>query len=189
MLLSSIPFYESIRNLGYFDKNQCPLVEMQTMSGNHYFLQYHRGADINLSQFNLERETEKGEIKATLVRGVTPKEGMSVCVNLHKWRGNNFLTQEEGAIDDSELDIFTELMVRQRKLQIAKTKSMEQFANHLISGHLSKSIVFKPLVSVVLQSEEASSLFKMPDSVTSSALQAQVRVISDGRNAYIKKLG
>lgn len=188
-LLSSVSFYESVRNLGHFDKNQCPLVEMQTVNGNHYFLQYHRGTDINPSQFKLEREAEKNEIKATFVRGVTPKEGMIVKVNFHSGNENNSLRQEDGAIDDPALNIFTELMVKQRKLQISIAASMKDIAVSAADEHLPKSILFKPLISVILKDREVASLFEetfLDD--PNSALQIQVRVVSDGRRAYIKRL-
>jgi hypothetical protein len=70
-----IAFYERIRNLPRFDKNNCPLIEVQNVDGKNYFLQYRRGRDFDPVDFEIDRPPINREVEALFVRGHTPKEG------------------------------------------------------------------------------------------------------------------
>ena len=86
-----IKTYEQVRNLGNFDPNHCPIMEIKTVCDENYFLQYHRTRDFEPTQFKLERELESGEIEAQFVRGATPPEGVTHKVIIYKGDGEMHL--------------------------------------------------------------------------------------------------
>lgn len=73
-----IEFYERIRSLSQFDPFHCPLIEFQSVGGEHYFLQYHRTRDLDLSSFALDQKPEVGDVEASFVRGSTNPCGVVV---------------------------------------------------------------------------------------------------------------
>lgn len=191
-----IETYEAIRNLDRFDANHCPIMEFQTHKGKDYFLQYHRTRDFTESEFTLDRNPRKGEIEVPFVRGATPKKGMVCKVTLYY--GNQRTGDLKPEIEDGSYDlgfnhVFSELRTRKRKIQLYSKKNMENAYNDLVEGHLGKSKIFKPQVSIIHHLNDICSNEEGSDICRKSSLSGKnqyidLYVISDGKKAYIKRI-
>ena len=200
-----VVLYEEIRNLSNFDPNHCPIMEFQTVEGRHFFLQYHRTRDFKEREFKLEREKEADEVGVLFVRGATSPEGM-VCkptlayagwelgINYENWVVPD---SEEGSFDIHYNLMFTEIMARRRKLQVLDSTSLQLEMASLAIGHTSRSKMFKPEISVVIKKWEDTEKL-VPDEKWKQVHQKVketkenqtviLRVVSDGENAYVKRL-
>lgn len=185
--LSLVDFYESIRNLGRFDPKHCPIIEMQTFKGSNYFLQYHRGRDFNPSTFILDREPNQEEITAIFVRGCTPPEGLTLTVNMH-W-DESAPANEEAATDYNIHPLFTEAVIRQRRLQIIKLGHPGNLFNQ-DRGHSPRSKLFKPEISAVLLRKDYEERLTQGISYSRKNPMPNIKVhlVSDGRKAYIRRI-
>lgn len=194
-----IDFYENIRHLPNFDANHCPIIEFQTdYNMNHYFLQYHRTRDFEESNFTLDREPEKDEMIACFVRGKTEPGGIIVnAPNYYTFScyKNNFkqIDDNYAIIDRLQIRTLSELITKQTKIQFVRY-SMYNMSS-VIGDHLSKSIVFKPEISLGIDPNEFQMYTneeykKMFEDYNNGVLSgAKFRVISDGRKAYVKRVG
>lgn len=174
-----VEIYEKVRRLPRFDPNHCPIMEMQTREKKHYFLQYHRTRSVTPSTFTLTREPEADEVVAEFVRGATPPEGETL--HFHVWPQFEPYTPvafEEAGVDPPYASEFAEVMSRRRHLVVIDS-TWKRVVTHL-GGHEPRSSLFNPAISVVLP------LGKLISSPGES--ESTIRVISDGRKAYLKRL-
>jgi len=125
-----IEFYESVRNLGKFDPNHCPIMEIQTIGDKNYFLQYHRTINRDLSTFSLDRELENGEYLAKFVRGTTKPEG--IILNVAMYYPEYKIEDEEASFDFHYNDSFSQIMGRKRIANFSE-KEMNRLATHMAS--------------------------------------------------------
>lgn len=193
-----IGLYEGVRNLDRFDANHCPLLETITVDGRIYFLQYHRTRDFQEAAFTIEREPVKNEIEARFVRGATPPEGEVYTVTTRYpaevdyggWK----LSTEDGSLDICTNKIFSELMVRRRKIQVIIREERDLFFYAVALGHFERSKVFKPMISVLVEeglypdAEDEKAFRKIWDKVATTPQTIQVKVIADGRRAFLERV-
>ena len=213
-LLESIPelidFYEEVRHLDKFDPNHCPIIEIQTVNEKNYFLQYHRTRNFSAVDFKLDRELEKGEYEVDFVRGAIYP---TVCkVVLANWQDciptslkeedtispENWKIPEieEGDLYTHNYDLYHEIMLPKRTLQMIDHRpdiDLNIF-NSMLADHFSRSLVFKPAVTVAY-SEEIG--FYTKTEFTEARLRASkqkesqhidISIESDGRKAYVKRV-
>ncbi len=187
-----IAFYEKIRSAEGFNPAHCPLVEFQTNEGQNYFLQYHRTRDMEPCSWQLDRELEEGEFEATFVRGATPSEGMILSVAMYYPYDKYTIDEsEDGSFDFHYHHIFSEIMSRHRKANF-DNKSLWKLALSCIDAHLPKSKLFNPQISVSIDDDDLppelpKKLFKQTKESVKPAT-VKIRVVSDGRKAYVKFL-
>ncbi|MBW3011740.1 hypothetical protein KY311_01000 [Candidatus Woesearchaeota archaeon] len=195
-----IGLYERIRHLSRFDQNHCPILEIQTANGKHYFLQYHRCRDFEPAEFVLDRKPDEDEIAAPFLRGVTSKEGMHCKTTLVHAGSHriefNVNVDEEGAFDMHYCKVFAELMARKRKLQLIPINSDGNITNRLVkfvACHDTITKLFKPQVSIPINEYllfSRTEFLKMQRKMveTNQSQYMDLYVISDGRKAYIKRI-
>lgn len=184
---SLISFYEHVRQLERFDSNHCPIIEVQSVGDDLYFLQYHRTVNFSGSTFVLDREPEQDEVSAVLVRGATPPEGLQVTVGVN-YSARTIPTVEEGGVDYPLNPAFSEAFVRRRKLQI---QPIGNHPSYLFQGnaHLPRSRLFKPSVSVVLYKNLWESITEgISYGRENPNPQVRIGIVSDGRKAYLKRV-
>lgn len=190
---SLVNLYESVRRLERFDSNHCPIMETQLVGQDQYFLQYHRAVGSNPSSFTLDREPEEGEEKATFVRGATPKEGLTLRFNFHTQFDREFEARDEDAGLDYTSHIYREIMARKRKVHFVRAESMYEISAFLaMAPHLTISQLFESPVCIAISRNDRNSLipeFFGPKGKQRPVDQFDIRVISDGRKAYVKRLG
>ena len=187
-----IAFYEKIRNTEGFDPAHCPLIEFQTQEDQNYFLQYHRTRDMKPCSWQLDRELEEGEFEATFVRGATSPEGTVLNVAMYYPRERATAeTNEDGSFDFHYDHIFSEVMSRRRVANF-DNKSLYKLSVSCIDAHLPKSKLFNPQISISISDDNLPPDLpeKMFQQTKESGKPAtiKVRVVSDGRKAYIKFL-
>lgn len=204
---SVVDFYESVRGLGNFDPNHCPILEIQTdAGGRHHFLQYHRGRDLEPRTFEMpkERVAESGEVEALIVRGATPPEGRVVQSALFypghtegSW-ASQLPETDEGSLCNIVYDgIFTEIMLRRRVVHfvnasVARGHDKDHMVNQAADAHLPKSTLFKPQISVLADYERIGIDDAMMDKFdkeireTGIAPRIPLWVFSDGKRAMVK---
>lgn len=185
-----IDFYEEIRSVEGFDPNHCPLIEFQTVNGENYFLQYHRTRDFEEAKHSLDREPRDGEVKASLVRGATAPEGLTVNTSCYY---RDFVLEDEEASLDLHLNLgFTELMARRRRVQFYWGDAEEMAFNSFSKSHLQRSTVFKPELFVAFDAEallqdSEREILRYQTEKTGSPAGIPLHVVSDGRRAYVKR--
>jgi len=170
-----------------------------------YFLQYLHGRKYQPVEYRLDREPEAGEVVSQWVRGVTPEEGI-VCDTRFWYRNEALmavLQEEDASFDFHYNSVFSELMTPRRKVQFVLSNDLYDMALKSIDMHLQKSKLFRPDVSVSLNdkdlvkiapefdyvlngisTEDVLNLFGVKDF---QDFHLKLRIISDGRKAYIKK--
>lgn len=193
-------FYERIRNLGNFDPSHCPIVEFQTINGANYFLQYHKTRDFRPASFRLDRDLEKSEVEALFVRGATSADGIVVKTVVQRSMNlTPFLTYEEGGFDEKAgwygMPPHWEIMTRRRRVHFFDGKNTEDIAGDIIGQHMLKSKLFNPEISVSITEEDLISIQDKKNArekarkiSLSAPITVPLRVISDGRRAYVKKI-
>jgi len=197
-LPSLLQLYEKVRRLDRFDPNHCPIMEMQTAGDINYFLQYHRGRDFEPAQFRLDRTLKRGEKEMAFVRGATQEEGMKCKVTVYYagQRNKEFNIQgEDGSWDFHNDHVFPELRVRQRKVQMENLQvDLEWTMMKFALGHLKRSILFKPQVSIINKFEDLSSegefghdvYLRIQESGENSYMWLDI--VSDGRRSFVERL-
>ncbi len=179
--------YEKVRNLDKFNPRHCPIMEFQTHKNQDYFLQYHRTRDSELSTFILDRSLEPGEIQAEYVRGITPPEGIIVETTTYYYTEQMKLEPEEASFDFHNNDTFTEIMSRRRKVNfedrwLNTVSSLCKNNTHSIATRL-----FSSGITVWIQEKDVEVLvWKCVISPEKEHQKITLRVISDGRKAYVK---
>ena len=202
-LAGLVDLYEKIRNLGRFDANHCPMMEFQTdENGNNYFLQYHRTRDFKQSTFTLDREPEQDEIEAFFARGATSPEGADYKVTMiyggivHRYDRDEYklelLEKEDGSFDSHYFKVFTELMLRRRKIQILTEENLGFLLAKIVVEHEPRSQMFKPEISLVMhdniiRDEEYKPKYEIARE-TGQDQHMNLHVVSDGTRAFVRKL-
>ncbi len=204
-LPSLIEMYETIRHLSHFNPNHCPIMEMQTVGDQHYFLQYHRTRDFEPSTFTLNCPANADESKALFVRGATPPQGLTVDVTLvyatlerfpyeQSKKGFSkfkFPKNDQASFDKHYYKLFAELLLPQRKVQINHTSLDGAFAD-AVNGHDTRSKLFKPEISVVqwppLYNSTERNELREKALQTGKDQKIKVHVISDGTTAYVQRV-
>ncbi len=152
-----VDYYESVRWLKKFDPSHCPIIECQWVDGVHYFLQYHRTRDAEPARFKLTEGRKGDEVEALFVRGATPPEGIVVNAAIStdsQWRTKLF-EYEEASYNWGE-EVYDELMTRRRCVQLMNKSCLEVLAYNACVGHLPRSFMFKPRISVVTNFSDES---------------------------------
>ncbi|MBI2629935.1 hypothetical protein HYW76_02445 [Candidatus Pacearchaeota archaeon] len=192
-----IEFYEKVRHLGRFDRQHCPIMEIQTVGDKNYFLQYLRTRDSQPATFRLERELKDGEIEAPFVRGATPSTGADYKVTVYYANQDSWgfeLQGEDGSWDNHFNHVFSELQVRNRKIQMTSTRGdvwweLMKYVVH----HLQKSKLFKPEVSVIanmedffVNGEDTSKIYQSTKNGQNYSMM--LNVVSDGKRCLMRRL-
>lgn len=189
-----LAFYENIRQVEIFDPQHCPIIEFQTFMGNNYFLQYHRTRNKEESHWLLNRELEEGEFEATFVRGATKPEGLTTDVVIYypfaKSR-TGAETNEKGSFDMQTDDIFSEIASRRRVINF-EIKPFDQAIKFIASGHQAKSKLFYPQIAVYIDIDNISpsllQTLKEKAKTSREPTTTKIRLVSDGRKAFVKLL-
>ncbi len=165
-----IEMYDKIRL-----KSDCPIVEFQIdYKKNLYFLQYHKVREFEKADFKLDRELEVNEIVTDVVRGKTPKNGLEVKLRTstdEKKAHLNYICSES---------LENEVCSKGRDVEIYAWK--DSVAHELVIGHSGRTPFFKPKISAEFNLKQLYS----DDEIFEGELN--VRIISDGNKAYLKKL-
>ncbi len=201
---SLIEFYETVRNLPRFDPNHCPIMEFQTAQKHTYFLQYHRTRDFQPATFSLDKEPNREWFKAFFVRGATLPEGIHCNLiiatldqsverserDLTTW---NLPISEDSFFPCTAPTMYEEIMARRRRVQMTHTPSLDMDLSELVSkGHILRSIIFKPEVSVIIplykifSEREYDRSWKKAEK-TGEDQSVPIHLISDGRTAYLRR--
>jgi hypothetical protein len=187
--------YETVRNLDRFDPNHCPIMEFQTYKGRNYFLQYHRARDFSPSDFTLERDPADREIEVPFVRGATTEEGMDCKVTLYYARETDWDFSpgiEDGSYDFHSSFVFSELRVRERKVQMNHAYSLQEEISKFVDRHKMISKLFKSQVSIIhniqdiLVDDTLEDLRQRTKSGQNSYID--LHIISDGRRCFIRRI-
>lgn len=197
-----IGLYERIRHLGKFDSNHCPIMEFQTVDGNNYFLQYHRTRDFSPASFELDQEPDKDTIVASFTRGSTKPDGTliktivcdPVLYEMTK-DGVSFIPpKDEGYFVRTDWLVYNELLARDRNFYMRVAHSLDETLYSLALGHVSRSITFKPELSVFVGTdsnfatpEEAERLWDRMGE-TGEFQYINLHVVADGRKSHIKRV-
>ncbi len=185
-----IKTYEAVQNLDRFDSHHCPIMEFQTTHDEqNYFLQYHRTRDFSPVDFTLQRSLEEGEAEVLFVRGGTPKEGIvcKVTVQYGGIREWNFdADNEDGSYDFHWNQVWPELMVRKRKVQMIDANNLNFSLDQMVINHIQKSKLFKPQVSIIHKLKDILSDDKDCKQGKNSYLD--LHITSDGRRAFVKRV-
>jgi len=206
-----VDLYERIRHLDRFDHNHCPTMEFQSIFDrgriNNYFLQYHRIRDFEQTPFKLERRREIEETEFDYVRGATLPEG-KVCkvatayASEHSWNNSRrevpwkIDLSEEGSIDPPRYLVMSEIMSRRRYFQTLNGNSEIGVLLGMAYGHESRSLWFKPNVSVIQDEDAREQLFPLKELVaswdkakeTGENQYIHLHVVADGRKAFVKRV-
>lgn len=190
-----VRFYEQVRNLPNFDKNNCPLVEVQTVGNQNYFLQYHRTRDFIESTFTLERPPTNQEREAMFVRGATSLEGITCDTTvLHAWwnlgEGHTLPAQEDGSFDFFWNQVYPELMIPQRRIQMIKGRKLDWELMQVAEGHTQRSKMFKPEISLIYRKDDLEFPEDLGEKLESTRQDQKIKlfVVSDGRKAYYQRV-
>lgn len=195
--LDAIRLYEEVAQLDRFSRDNRPIMEMQAPLGNpeaNVFLQYHRGVDIQPATFTLERPREAGEIEAVYCRGATRPEGETLHLHFPGYYDTPLHIQpQEAAYDMSDDNIYSEIMLRRRRLQLLDS-AMHSIAFHATVGHWQRSLLFKTPLAISVKSKDMKRIAlseEQKQSIRETGIVPTVRlsVTSDGRKAYIKQVG
>lgn len=186
-LRQSTELYESLRNLDGFDPNHCPIIEAQSLNGQHFPLQYHRARDFHPATHRLEREKTSEEQEATFVRGSTPQEGTVFDVNVYtRDQAQSSLLSDESALDFNLDQVHTGAMASRRKLQLVVIDDVLRLGIMLNGRHMTTSQLFKPEITIGVEDDS------LPKRVYSRHADGDnkltVKVVSDGRRAFLKQL-
>lgn len=184
-----IGFYEKIRGMEKFDPTHCPIVEFQTdKQNNNHFLQYHRTRQIEPATFTLDRNLEEDEFEAVYVRGATSSEGIVLNVAMY-YPEYQIAEKEDGSFDFHDNFFFSEIMSR-RRIANFEIRSKQDLSISCIDAHLPKSRLFNSQISISIPKD------KIPDNLARSVYEKTreisvparipIRVISDGRKAYVR---
>ena len=190
-----IEAYEYVRNLGNFDPQHCPIIELQTgEDGAVWFLQYHRTRDFKPASFRLERQPEEGESAVHWVRGATDTEKQLFKVLL--FHGNldsmfNVICPmgENWMHDGRNLPHYYEsTMAGRRRLQIIPSDLMFICTHQEISRLIKPEITVLAARSNLVSDDDYARLWH--DAYNGKQDQfILLEVSSDGRQAYTKRVG
>lgn len=206
-----IHMYSQVKTQSPFDPQEAPIIECQlTSDGTPYFLQYHKNRRIQEPTFKLkDRAPGDKMVKASWVRGTTPKEGVVVDVPLfsgsplefslsqNEQRTLNNRAQEFGLGTQMSMDhndyrlratlntdpqgVFVDLNSRSGASEFSHTGITRFFKPELSLNIDAKNLISKELYSKLFDYWYDSGIGKNPT--------LKLRVISDGETAYVEYLG
>jgi len=182
--LPLLEFYENIRKLERFDPFHCPSIEIQEWKNWLYFLQYHKIREQEENEiFILNRPKKEREIEALLVKWTTPPEGITIEVSNMRNIFQENKNKQEGIINFfGWLPFELEIKVRDLKVYIDFSNSeLARIADGVTDWHIEKNAIFKPELSIFISNE---NIEKIKDKLYEDKLK--VKIISDGRKAYIE---
>ena len=144
-------------------------------------------ADFNTT-FTLDRDLEEDEFEAVYVRGATPPEGLVLNVAMY-YPEYQIAEQEDGSFDFHYNFIFSEIMSRRRVANF-ENRSMQNLSISCIDAHLPKSRLFNSQISISIPKDKipddlAHSVYEKTREINEPA-RIPIRVISDGRKAYVR---
>ena len=166
-LIELVKLYEQVRNLKRFDPLHCPILEVQTVEGTNYFLQYHRTRDFSPALFSLDRTPETDETIAVFTRGATPPEGV-----INKIVGGGLSAESYFNLQS----LPTWFMFTRPSF------SIDDVLEAAVHSHLRTSFLYKPRVFVVTAKPP------LVNGATDKEGVISLQVISDGRKAYVKRV-
>ncbi|MBP7843943.1 MAG: hypothetical protein KA116_03945 [Proteobacteria bacterium] len=183
-----IEFYEGVRSLPAFNKDNAAIVELQAIApGDFVFLQYHRTRDLNEANFKIDERSliAKGYSKIPFIRGHTGSHGKHL--NIYVLEDPFFLFKKLGtykcSYEKSVNFVYRELM--SRKMDVCfMDNDFERAAqaSHTIS-HLNRSEIFNPNLCVFLPLCEILSSSRNQNFLGQFQIY-RMHLISDGRVAY-----
>lgn len=182
-------FYERIRELPRFDRCHCPIVEFQSTDKGNQFLQYHRTRDFQAPTFTLEQSPEPGMVQAYLVRGATPPGGLEINVAFRYTAASPatgpFFWRSGRASWTCE-----KICCSKRPVQLINVSSIERFADLLATRHMITTMLFKPGISVLINHEALGVTIEevVRWSCAPFTASLSLKIVSDGRTAYMKRL-
>lgn len=187
-----IDSYQRIRNLPAFDEGHCPIMELQSLEGQVFFLQYHRGRDANPVGFTVH-DLPEGWHQSFFTRGHTGPEPVSLDFTIGHSMDHPHDDTEEAAIDYLWDFVMEEVAVRKRKAQMIERKdenSVRRFMFGAAMGHSNKSYLFKPGVSFIAPLGELG----IPEDYvcprnTELREVIPLEFISDGRRSFVRFAG
>lgn len=181
-----IAMYTWIKELDKFDPQHRPIMEFQIWQDKMpYFLQYHRCKNkSNTQSFNITRELEEGEIESNFVRWCTPDEW--VIFNARSWLGS--FIWDDWWINRG--DLYS--IIYSKKYIIASDvhsglKNINGLHFNVTIGHKSDVIIGIPKNICVWEYELRIIINKFIFAGIGD-VNFPVRIISDGRKAYVKVL-
>ena len=131
---------------------------------------------------------EEGEFEATYVRGATPSEGLILDITVF-YPEHKVVDKEDGSFDFHDNFIFSEIMNRRRVVNF-NCYDRNNLAKFVTTGHLLKSKLFNSQVSISIpEAKIPKELFKSMHEktiVTKQITKIPMRIVSDGRKAYIR---
>ena len=190
-----IDAYEYVRNLGNFDPQHCPIIELQTgEDGAVWFLQYHRTRDFKPASFALERQPDENETVARWVRGATDFEKQEFKVllfygDLERMFNAPCPEGENWMHSGRNLPIYYEsLMAGRRRLQLIPADMS------FVCTHTEISRLIKPEITALiggpklLKENEYKDLWHQAY-ITKQDQFITLQVSSDGRKMYTNRVG
>ncbi len=205
-----ITTYETIRNLEKFNPKHCPIMEFQTYDGSDYFLQYHRTRDFEPAKFTLERALEEGESEVVFVRGKTSPTGETFSVTIFPER--EYPNEHESSFVTTD-GVFESAWSLTRELSVFGIPKI-RLERGALPNHTVISCLFKPRITVIFpieyvlkdnevtgEDESRGYLPREPilrggesivdffdEDCKGKHPRINIRVISDGRRAYVKRV-
>lgn len=202
-----IKLYEAIRNLGRFNSNHCPIMEMQLgTDGRLYFLQYHKSRDFAAASHRLDPSDfrpQEGWLRADAVRGALDESPATLEMAL--WYPNFYGSSHYGALqmpglEDASADyhfnkMLTEVLSRRRIAYVAR-EPFSEILSDSAEGHLTRGQWFKPKVAVATNDDNLDRLFASHPEIRKTIIRAVYRegrmaravidLAADGHDAYIR---
>ncbi len=166
------------------DEEDCPMVEFQLGGRRNkdiYFLQYHKSREFKGVDFRLDRSLKDGEVEANFVRGKTPREGLELSF------GFDFSNKE------SILEMFPHYTLedlvnsKYRKAQVFAF-SKNNVISEMIEGHFGRSLFYKPELSIGIDLKKLDLDELEVRELVGGTGRVNLRVISDGRKSYVKRI-
>jgi hypothetical protein len=190
-----VNLYGNVRNLGNFDPANAPIMEIQSVGGEDYFLQYLRGRTFTPAGFELERAPKKGEKKALFTRGATVPDGVTLKLVVKypkSWYDSPTPLGEDGyygSADKSE--IYYDMSTRMWKLTAIPPSfgSLNGTLYEAVIKHVTKNQMHQPNVSLIVpegfipKKEYRKLMMGSP-----RTRYIDVFATSDGRKAYIQRI-
>ncbi|HIH23445.1 TPA: hypothetical protein HA251_00270 [Candidatus Woesearchaeota archaeon] len=189
-LPSLIATYEHARALPNFDPNHCPAIEMQTSNGNVLFLQYHRVRDFEPSTHTIDPSKFPDAIETDFSRGATPPDGIvcdtSIVMSFSPGHENRYNSGEDLHYDNQ----FIEHAMRKREVQfLGDTHAVMRQST---DGHQTKSILFKPRVSLGISAKAFMTAEEWNEASTAPFFGkdyvVRFHAVSDGRRAFVRRI-
>ncbi len=174
-------------------EEDCPIVEFQIGKDKKFhFLQYHKVSNHKFGNFKINETKLKyeGYKKAIFVRGKTSINGKIAKLKIDNQKNNK---NSNGKINITQgISYQDEIESRNREIQIFNYASFENFKTDLLNkyGHVSKSLLFKPKISLITNLEQILTENEIIDIIENPNKEKTLdfHIISNGEKAYIKKI-